>query len=287
MFRKLVSSLPFSPALVGQLGFYARRLSTEQATRRLGLVFTVLALAVQTFALIKPPEQTIAATPSSACVFDESLAKNDANCQACPYDSTLWIKDTNCEPTLKLHTDATNLSQDGKAAVHTTARPGDRIQYDLRTTNVGSSANTASIQTKIADLMEYSTLVDLGGGSFDAQTNTLRWGTTNLAPSQTDTRSFVIEINGAIPATPQAADSKQSYDCILTNVYGNTVNVHLTCPLGKTVESTVRGLPTAHAIIIAVFSVLLLITAIYFYARSRQLNKELRLIRRQFNVGPY
>ena len=81
MFRKLVSNLPFSPALVGQLGFYARRLSTEQATRRLGLIFTVLAVAVQAFALIKPPEQTIAATPTNACAFDATLAKDDTNCQ--------------------------------------------------------------------------------------------------------------------------------------------------------------------------------------------------------------
>ena len=39
MFKKIVSQLSFSPALVGQLGFYARRLRKEQFTRRLGMVF--------------------------------------------------------------------------------------------------------------------------------------------------------------------------------------------------------------------------------------------------------
>lgn len=286
MFRKLVSSLPFSPALVGQLGFYARRLSTEQTTRRLGLIFTVLALSVQTFALIKPPEQTIAATPTNACIFDESLAKDDENCRTCPYNSTLWIKDTNCEPTLRLLNDAINLSQNSKPAKDTIAQPGDRIQYNIRTTNTGPTANNATVETKIADLLEYGSLIDLGGGSFDKATSTLSWGSVNLTPAQTDARSFVIEVNGAIPATPQASDNQQSYDCVLTNVYGNTVNVHLSCPLGKTVESTVRGLPTTHAIAIIAFSVLLLASTAYFYARSRQLNRELRLIRRQFNVGP-
>jgi len=43
MFKKIVSQLSFSPALVAQLGFYARRLRKEQATRRLGLVFVGLA----------------------------------------------------------------------------------------------------------------------------------------------------------------------------------------------------------------------------------------------------
>lgn len=287
MFRKLASNLPFSPALVGQLGFYARRLSSEQATRRLGLIFTALAVAVQTFAIIKPPEQTIAATPASACVFDAALTKDDTNCQACPYNSTIWAKDTSCEPTIRLSSDATNLSQDGKSATATAAQPGDRIQYNLRTTNIGPSKNSAAIQAKISDLLEYATVIDFGGGTLDVKTNTLRWGTVALGASQTDVRSFVVEANSVIPATPQAADNPQSYDCTLTNVYGNTVNVHLSCPTGKVVESTIRGLPTANTIIIVMFSTLLLATTFYFYARSKQLNRELRLIRRHYNVGPF
>ncbi len=56
MFRKLVSNLAFSPALVGQLGFYAKRLRKEEATRRAGLVFVALALVVQSFSVFSPPE---------------------------------------------------------------------------------------------------------------------------------------------------------------------------------------------------------------------------------------
>lgn len=61
MFRKIVSNLPFSPALVGQLGFYAKRLRKEEATRRIGLIFTALALVVQGFAVFTPPESANAA----------------------------------------------------------------------------------------------------------------------------------------------------------------------------------------------------------------------------------
>ncbi|HET6622760.1 MAG TPA: hypothetical protein VFG56_02385, partial [Candidatus Saccharimonadales bacterium] len=64
MFRKLVENVPFSPALVGQLGFYAHRLKKEEATRRLGLVFTALALVVQSLAVFAPPESANAANPS-------------------------------------------------------------------------------------------------------------------------------------------------------------------------------------------------------------------------------
>ncbi len=91
MFRKLVSSLPFSPALVGQLGFYARRLSREQVSRRLGLIFTVLAIVVQSFALLSPPEPTYAASYTNECIFNKGITQNDLLCRACPYNVTIWI----------------------------------------------------------------------------------------------------------------------------------------------------------------------------------------------------
>ena len=62
MFRKIVSNLPFRPALVGQLGFYAKRLRKEELTRKLGLIFTALALVVQSFAVFQPPEAANAAS---------------------------------------------------------------------------------------------------------------------------------------------------------------------------------------------------------------------------------
>jgi hypothetical protein len=52
MFRKLVSNLSFSPALVGQIAFYAKRLKKEETTRRLGLLFTVFALIIQAFVVL-------------------------------------------------------------------------------------------------------------------------------------------------------------------------------------------------------------------------------------------
>ncbi|MCL2174365.1 hypothetical protein FWH58_03715, partial [Candidatus Saccharibacteria bacterium] len=61
MFKKLVSNLPFSPSLVAQLGFYARRLKKEQWMRRLGVIFTVFALIIQSFAVFSPPESANAA----------------------------------------------------------------------------------------------------------------------------------------------------------------------------------------------------------------------------------
>lgn len=62
MFRKLVSNLPFSPSLINQVGFYSRRLKKEDITRRIGLIFTALALVVQTLSFLAPAKATLAAS---------------------------------------------------------------------------------------------------------------------------------------------------------------------------------------------------------------------------------
>lgn len=62
MFRKLVSNLPFSPSLINQIGFYSKRLKKEQFTRKFGLVFTALALIVQSITFLSPAQATLAAS---------------------------------------------------------------------------------------------------------------------------------------------------------------------------------------------------------------------------------
>ena len=60
MFRKLVTNLPFQPALLGQVGFYVHRLRQEQALRRLGLILTALVVLVQIFAIMSPAKSSVA-----------------------------------------------------------------------------------------------------------------------------------------------------------------------------------------------------------------------------------
>ncbi len=60
MFRKLVTNLPFNPGLMNQIGFYADRLRQEKSIRRLSFVFMALAMAVQSLAILAPPERSLA-----------------------------------------------------------------------------------------------------------------------------------------------------------------------------------------------------------------------------------
>jgi len=60
MFQKLLSNLPYNPSLISQVMFYARRLHSEASLRRLGFGLIILAMIVQVFAVIAPPEETLA-----------------------------------------------------------------------------------------------------------------------------------------------------------------------------------------------------------------------------------
>lgn len=62
MFRKLISNLPFNPSLLGTVSFYASRMRQEESIRRLGFAFVALAMFVQVFAVVAPPEPTLAAS---------------------------------------------------------------------------------------------------------------------------------------------------------------------------------------------------------------------------------
>lgn len=76
MFKKLISALPYSPSLVGQLGFYVKRLRREELTRRLGLIFTVLALTVQSL-IVFVPSQAGASASSNDIVHGGFTSKAD------------------------------------------------------------------------------------------------------------------------------------------------------------------------------------------------------------------
>lgn len=65
MFRKIVTELTYSPALAGEVSSYIKRLRSEMTTRQIGLIFVSLAITVQLFAAVFPPESANANNPSS------------------------------------------------------------------------------------------------------------------------------------------------------------------------------------------------------------------------------
>ncbi len=88
MFKKLLSNLPFNPSLINQISFYAKRIHRESAVRRTGFFVLILAMVIQLFAVVSPPQPTLASDinndliPGGFTSIDEAFRhcqKNDYN----------------------------------------------------------------------------------------------------------------------------------------------------------------------------------------------------------------
>lgn len=476
MFRKIVSNLSFSPALVGQLAFYAKRLKKEEATRRLGLIFVALALVVQSLAVFNPPapanaannndlvyggirpadgglsiwlrsydansnglrditnyfgitraeaaaaqhgafsdmneirslksvghlplgggnEQALTATtdnggtrtfyartmyregnkptifwgfkgysaglaaktgsgvfylmdncgnilvktvpnppppPTPKCpvpgktdlnendpncfinctypgketlpandprcfeackiVGSETIPINDPRCKVeiCPYEGLggVTVDSPLCEEpepaNLELSKAAVNTSQGNVDATKTTAQAGDQIRYTITIENTGGTAIETTLEDNLFDVVEYATVVDAGGGQFDPESKKIVWEDITLKPDESQARTFIIRVKDEIPTTAQGVSEPSSYDCKLQNVFGNQVIINVDCQPPKIIEQTVTQLPHTGPAENMMFAGVVLAVVTFFYARSRQLGKEVRLIRRDLNTG--
>lgn len=177
---------------------------------------------------------------------------------------------------------AKNLSQPGSED-SASAEPNDKIAYTLRAVNPGSTTQTNMFEVRIDDLLEYATLIDAGGGDFDTQTNTLRWPQTQLSPGEAQDRTFAVQLISHLPATPSGLSNPGSYDCTLSATYGNLLQHPVSCPAAKGVEGFLQQLPSAGIGVNVVAAIVLFATSLYFYARTRQMKKELRIIRHNVN----
>jgi hypothetical protein len=390
MFRKIVSNLSFSPALVGQLAFYAKRLRKEESTRRVGLVFVALALVVQGFAIFDPPQSANASTSGDFVNGGLGLgSKRSINNFLSPYDSnyrnlqdimnytgitrdeiaaaqygsfltahndyswghnpnagtqaititdptgtqnitTVYARDitiingvgtriygwighstkvgwfalmqacgnlvTNVIPTpptpptpakIVQTKTASNISEGSIDATTVIAKADDQIKFTISATNNGGSAAKVSLADNLADVLEYATIVDYGGGTLNATSKVLTWPDVSLAPGATQSRDFLIKVLDTIPSAPQGQSDASSYDCKMQNQFGVLINIRVDCQPPKIVEQTVTQLPHTGPTENLIFAGVVLAVVVYFYARSRQVGKEVRLIRRDLNAGAF
>jgi len=385
MFRKIISNLSFSPALVGQLSFYAKRLRKEETTRRLGLVFTALALIVQSLVLLQPPESANAASSNDfirggISNISELLAAYDKNSnnlkdiytyfgitrdEISKVQRTSWpagdtrswgfesrfsyakgerkvdITDSDgdyvksiygrpmklyssysnknvegwvgysdsigwfgivksCanlatkklppppppeESKIVLSKSALNISKSSVDATSVVASESDLIRYTLTIENKGLAPTSVDITENLADVLEYATISDNGGGTLNSSSKTLSWPTTDIAQGGKQVRVFAVRLLSNIPATAQGQSEPTSFNCVMTNVFGNQVDVSVNCPTEKVIERVVEELPKTGPTENMIFGGSLLAVVTYFYIRAKQLKTEVRLVRRNVNTG--
>lgn len=181
---------------------------------------------------------------------------------------------------------AVNTSQGNVDATKTTAQAGDNITFTLTAENKGGTAKDFIFDDTLSDVLEYATLVDNGGGTFNEQTKKLNWPVVSLKPGQKEIRAFSVRLLPTIPATPKGISDGTSYDCQIDNTfYSAFVSIKVNCPTPKVIEQVTPELPQTGPRENVLFAVIVFAVVVYFYLRSRQLNTEVRLIRRDVNGG--
>lgn len=229
-------------------------------------------------------EQPITVVPPNACPLNPELAANDPGCATCPGDASIWRQDDDCAAKIAYGKTGVNITRNTDVT-QTLARAGDSIEYTVSIENTGKASGTIDMIDNLDDALEYAELIDHGGGSFDAEKRTLTWGQIALQPGQRETRSFTMRIRSPVPATPVGQSEPMSYDCQITNTFGNTLNTDIDCPPVKAIESAIGILPRVSTGVNILVAGITLAVVIFFYARSRQLKKEVRLVRKNFNAG--
>lgn len=181
---------------------------------------------------------------------------------------------------------AKNVSQGNIDASTATAKENDKLTFTISVKNTGGTAKTVELSDHLGDVLEYATLTDKGGGSYDETRKLLSWPDATVKPGATETRTFAVRVLSTIPATPTGQSDHTSYDCVIANVFEDVnVQIPVTCATPKVVESVVKELPTTGPTENLLFGGILLAVVTYFFFRSKQLGREVRLIRRDLNTG--
>ena len=220
------------------------------------------------------------------CEYNTKLLASSPECQPCEGDTNIWIKDKECSASVVNTKTVRNITQNNVDATTTTAKSADKIVYTLTLSNNGKASITVTPMDDITDVSEYATIIDTGGGTYDTKTKTITWPKLTLKPGEKQTRVFTVKILDEIPAMGTGVSDKSSYDCRIDNAFGNLTSIDVDCPVQKEIiEQTVNELPHTGPRENMIFAGITITIVAYFYARSRQMKKEIRLIRRDLNAG--
>jgi hypothetical protein len=260
VFRKIISHLPFSPALIVELSEYAKKIRREEKLRIIGSIIVIALVALQIIITIYPPNSHDTAQLSnrlSPSINTEELAVSISS---------------------------TNITQGNVKASTVKAQPGDKITYHLTLQGNQSDSKLATFAVSISDLLEYASLSDTNSGEFDQNSGILYWEPVEISPGETQVRSFSALIKS--PISPNPVSNGQSYDCAVEIVFANHKNASaIQCPLIKTVETITSSLPKTNNLTSLWIGIILLSVVLYLLARARQLRHEVKIIRHDINTG--
>jgi uncharacterized repeat protein (TIGR01451 family) len=166
-------------------------------------------------------------------------------------------------------------------AHRTLAKPGDRIRYILSLTNNGpeSIENYAVPSESILDILDYAELVDRGTASFNETTKELNWEPLTLKGKETVELTFEVQVKSDIPKTGSGSSDPSRFDLVMSNLYGNRVEIRLPGAPEKIVEQASGKLPRTGPGTPVLLSLVAVAVASFLRARNGLMIRELNLIK--------
>lgn len=229
------------------------------------------------------PTSTPTPTPAPAptCPYNQSLSPSDANCKPC--DKSISSSDTLA--CLFIRKTATNNTTGIADANNTMAKAGDVITYTLYAENQGKETIKDYIFAEnMSDVLDYADVVDLHGGSINAESKSVVWAKQDIEAGETASHQITVRVKTPIPMTPVSSSDPMHFDLTMTNIFGNAVVIKLPPAPAKAVELTAAKLPNTGPGTSLMIAASVVIMAGYFYGRSRLLARESEIAIKETNA---
>jgi len=222
------------------------------------------------------------------CQYNKSIPASSPQCfPPCKYNASISSSSPQCKPCsaaatssdalacVQVSKTASDPTQGWTDANGKTAQPGDTIIYTLYAKNTGQATVKAFLmQENLSDVMDYADVVNLDGGSIDNTTGEVSWPTVDIKAGATLSHQITVQVKNPIPQTPASISDPGHFDLIMTNVYGNTININVPGSPAKTIETQSTTLVNTGPGTSLFIAGGIMVLAGYFYARSRLLAKE-------------
>ncbi len=224
----------------------------------------------------------------------------------CPLVPGLQTDKSQCKPCSKSKNDndvadclvpskkAKNVTQNISNANNTTANAGDSIVYTLQLQNIAKISAKTTVFESMGDVLEYADITNLHGATLTSA-KVVIWPEETIPAGGVTTHEINVKVKDPVPQTPSPCPpgslaspcpNSGSFDMIMTNVYGNTINIKLPPTIIKTTEIvTTTSLPNTGPGTGLIVSFVMTSIVGYFLARSRLMAKELAIVRHDYSTS--
>ncbi|HVC36177.1 MAG TPA: hypothetical protein VNE40_01885 [Candidatus Dormibacteraeota bacterium] len=213
------------------------------------------------------------------CQYNNLIPSSSPECKPCE-KSLSSLNTTAC---LTLSKTASDPTQGWSNADGMTAQPGDTIIYTLSVKNSGkATVKNFVVEENLSDVLDYADIVDLYGGTIDSY-NLVTWPADNIQAGQTVNHQIKVQVKNPIPQTPTSVSDGSHFDLIMTNSYGNTININVPGSPIKTAEVQIAALPNTGPGSSLMIAGMVTVLVGYFFARSRLLAREGSIVMHETN----